>query len=177
MVVGMSQPPLHVPDGLDESLRPRPGAVIGSGHARDNSQTVEGLIGRLAVKLQDVGQQHRVGQAVGDVVLPAQGVGHRVDVAHIGLGKGAARQEGRPQHVGPGLHVAGRRRRRSPGWRRSASPPPPRPGGYPGVVDRPIYASTAWVRASRPVVAVMCRGSCRVTSGSAPRSGGSGGSR
>ena len=40
------------------------------------------------------------------MVLPAQGMGHGVAVAHIGFGKRTPCQECSPQHIGPGGHIA-----------------------------------------------------------------------
>ena len=58
-----------------------------------------------AVAFQHIGQEHRVGQAVGNVVLTAQRVGYGVDIAHIGSGEGNARPIGGGEHIASGLII------------------------------------------------------------------------
>ena len=60
----------------------------------------------VAVAFQHHREDHRVSQAVGNAVLPAQGVGQCVNIPHIGAGEGHPSAVGRPEHPLPGLQVA-----------------------------------------------------------------------
>lgn len=59
-----------------------------------------------AVFLQKVGQNNRVSESVGNAVLPTQGVGHPVDIAHIGAGERHPSAVGGLEHGLPGGQVA-----------------------------------------------------------------------
>lgn len=115
---------------------------------------------------QDHRQQYRVGKAVAHAVQAAQSVGDGVDVAHTGAGKGEARLIGGGEQSLSGGHIiavgAGVLQRLKNGDNGLFR----QPVGLTGGVKRPRYASTAWVRASMPVSAVVWGGRDTVSSGS-----------
>ena len=54
-----------------------------------------------------MGQQNRIGQAVGHPIPPADAVGKGMNIAHIGPGKGHTGQEGSHQQLLPHFHIFG----------------------------------------------------------------------
>lgn len=99
---GDLHPLLQAANHLNEFSGALAGRVRGRGDAGKDGQLAQLLVDNRAIRLQHDGQQHRVGQTVGDVVLSANGVGHGVHIADVRLGEGDARLVGGYQHIGAG---------------------------------------------------------------------------
>ena len=60
----------------------------------------------FTIGLQDHRKDHSIGQTVGNIIFPAQGVGDGMYISHIRFGKSASGVEGSMQHIAACVYVA-----------------------------------------------------------------------